>query len=373
MNVKVSIVKCENYNSALVEERVTRAIDLLGGITHFIKPESKVLVKPNILMAIAPESGVDTHPEVVRAVIKVLKRIHCQIFVGDGPSVWGSQIENIDRVYECSGIKTVCVQEGVNMVKFDKRRMRAKFPLTTWLDSCDYFVNTPKFKTHNLTLLTGAIKNLFGLVPGTYKTELHKNYFQINAFSKILVDIYQEAKPTLTIVDGITAMEGDGPGTSGKLRQLNLLLASSDCVALDSIMAVIMGIKPFDVLTTKEAYERGLGEADFDAISVMGEKIEQVIGQPFLLPSASKLRNKVLFPVIDLVKRFIKYYPFVKDNDCIKCTACINVCPRKIISMKNQRIIFDYSRCIACFCCQEVCPSAAIKVKKSILSKLIGL
>ncbi|MFH0790140.1 MAG: DUF362 domain-containing protein [Candidatus Omnitrophota bacterium] len=373
MNSKVSIVKCPCYDSSLVYEKTKEAIDLIGGIAHFIKPGSKVLVKPNILMAIAPEAGIDTHPEVVRAVIKVLKHINCEIFVGDGPSVWGRHIGNIDRVYECSGIKTVCEQEGVNLVQFDKRRMREKFPLTTWLDNCDYFVNVPKFKTHNLTLLTGAIKNLFGLVSGTYKTELHKNYFEINAFSKILVDIYQEAKPTLTIIDGITAMEGEGPGTSGKLRQLNLLLASSDCVALDSILAIIMGIKPVDVLTTKEAYQRGLGTADLNSISVVGEQLKQVIGRPFLLPSASKLKNKFLFPVITLIKRFIRYYPRVKDTDCIKCAACINACPNKIISMKNQRIVFDYSKCIACFCCQEVCPSAAIEVKRSILSKLIGL
>ena len=289
MSSRVSIAKCTSYDSGLVFEAAKKAIDLIGGISSFIKPGSRVLVKPNLLMAKEPEFGVDTHPEVVRAVIKVLKGINCRVFVGDGPSVWGSQIENVERVYDTSGITRICREEGVELVKFEKRRMRNKFPLTTWLDDCDHFVNLPKFKTHNLTLLTGAIKNLFGLIPGTFKTELHKNYFHIVDFSKILVDIYQEAKPSLTLIDGILAMEGDGPATGGKLRNLNLLLAGSDCVALDSVMALIMGIKPLDVLSTKEAATRGLGEADINSIIILGEKLEAVAGEPFVLPTNSLL------------------------------------------------------------------------------------
>jgi ferredoxin len=226
---------------------------------------------------------------------------------------------------------------------------------------------------HNLTLLTGAIKNLFGLVSGTFKIELHKNYFEKNEFSKIMVDIFQEAKPALTVIDGIIAMEGDGPSTGGKLRNLNLLLAGSDCVALDSVMALIMGVKPFDVLSTKEAASRGLGVADINHIRILGEKLEEVIGKPFLLPSTAITNKKVPRPVIKLAKKFIKYYPCVQRDNCVPCAACIDVCPNKAISMKDNRIVFDYSKCIACFCCLEACPASAIKIKKSLFAKLIGL
>jgi uncharacterized protein (DUF362 family)/NAD-dependent dihydropyrimidine dehydrogenase PreA subunit len=372
MNSKVSIIKCENYDPILVQEATKKAIDLIGGITSFIKPKSKVLVKPNLLMAKEPEFGITTHPEVVRAVVRLLKTINCQILLGDGPSVWGNYIENVDEVYEHTGIKKVCMEEDVALVNFDKRRMREKFPLTTWLDDCDYLVNIPKFKTHDFTILTGAIKNLFGLVSGTFKTELHKNYFQPNNFAKILVDIYQETKPALSIVDAISAMEGDGPGSSGKLRQENLLLASYDCVALDSILALIMGLKPFDILTTKEASKRGLGVADINSILVFGERLEQIIGNPFLLPTTS-IAKKASQPIIEVVKKFVKFYPYVKYDSCISCAACIQCCPNKVITMKNKRIVFDYPRCISCFCCQEACPASAIKIKKSILAKLIGL
>ncbi|MFC1674513.1 DUF362 domain-containing protein [Candidatus Omnitrophota bacterium] len=369
---KVSIVKCNDYQRRLVQSSVVRAIDLIGGISSFIRPQSRVLVKPNLLMAKGPDSGITTHPEVVRAVVRMLKGIDCQVIVGDGPSVWGNQIENVDEVYEFTGIKQVCLDEGVSLVKFDKRRWHKKFPLSTWLDHCDHVVNLPKFKTHDLTTLTGAIKNLFGVVTGSFKTELHKNYYKIEDFSGILVDIYEAVKPSLTLVDAVVAMEGDGPASAGKLRKPRLLLAGSDCVALDSILALIMGIRPTDIVSTKEAASRGLGVADLDSISVAGEKLEDAIGEPFLLPSTSMIK-KIPGPVIELAKKLIKFRPYVLRENCTKCRACIDACPNKCIQMKNELITFDYKNCISCFCCQEACPTAAIQVKKSIIAKIIGL
>ncbi|MDD5196249.1 MAG: DUF362 domain-containing protein [Candidatus Omnitrophica bacterium] len=373
MDAQVSIIKCADYTPKLVEVSVRKAIGLIGGIARFVKPGARVLVKPNMLMAKEPECGIDTHPEVVRQVIRVLKDINCHIFVGDSPNVWGGEIENVDEVYRRSGILKVCQEEKVALVKFDKRRMRQKFPLTTWLDHCDYLVSIPKFKTHGLTLLTGAVKNLFGLVTGTFKTELHKNYFQIEEFSKIMADIYAEARPALTIIDGIVAMEGDGPATGGKLRNLGLLLAGSDCVALDSVMAKIMGVKPFDVWSIREASQRGLGVADLAAIKILGERPEDLKVKPFLLPTSTFPVKKFPRLVINLVKRLIKYYPYSVRNNCTRCFACVKICPNKCISMRQEGIVFDYRKCIACFCCQEACPSAAIGIKKSLFAKIIGL
>lgn len=373
MSAKVSVVKCNSYEPAVVEQAIRKIIDLLGGITFFVKPNSSVLVKPNLLMSKQPEYGITTHPEVVRAVIHILKEINCKIVVGDGPSVWGQYIENVDEVYNITGIKKVCQQEDVLLVNFDKRRMRDKFPLTSALDECDYLISLPKFKTHEFTLITGAIKNLFGLVSGTYKTELHKNYFEPPEFAKILVDIYQETKPALTIIDGILAMEGDGPATAGKLRQLNLLLGASDCVALDTVMAKIMGIRDQDVLTTKEAAARGLGENQLSRIKIEGEDIDKLNIRPFILPVTTSKVTKLPEPIKKILKSLIKYYPYSLHLKCTHCGRCVQICPHQCISFKNKGICFDYKKCIACFCCQETCPEAAIGVKKSILAKLIGL
>lgn len=372
MSAKISVVKCNSYEPYLVERAVRKTVDLLGGITCFVKPSSRVLVKPNLLMSKGPEYAITTHPEVVRAVVHILKEINCRVIIGDGPSVWDQYIENVDEVYEITGIKKVAHDEGVELVNFDKRRMRDKFPLTAWLDECDYLINLPKFKTHGFTLITGGIKNLFGLVSGTYKTELHKNYFKPAEFVKILVDIYQEARPVLTIIDGILAMEGEGPGSSGRPRQLNLLLAGSDCVALDTVMAKIMGIRHQEVLSTSEAALRGLGEGDLSKIKVEGEDIDKLNIRPFILPQASKLNNLPgAFKI--MLKWLIKYYPYSLRLKCTRCGHCVNICPGKCITLSKKRIVFNYKQCIACFCCQEGCPSAAIGVKKSILAKLIGL
>ena len=372
MNAQVSIVKCDSYEPVLVEQAVRETINLLGGITRFVKPGSRVLVKPNLLMSKQPEYGITTHPEVVRAVIHVLKEINCKIIVGDGPGVWGKYAENVDEVYSVTGIKKVCQDEQVKLIHFDKRRMRDKFPLTVALDECDYLINLPKFKTHVFTLITGAIKNLFGLVAGTYKIELHKNCSNPSEFVKMLVDIFQEAKPALTIIDGILAMEGDGPATSGKIRKLNLLLGSSDCVAIDTVMAKIMGINKYEVLTSREAALRGLGENKIERIKIEGEDIDKLNIRPFILPQASKIGNLPNALKV-MLKSLIKYYPYSLRLKCTRCGHCVKVCPKNCIMLKKKGIVFNYKQCIACFCCQEACPAAAIAVKKSILAKLIGL
>jgi len=149
-------------------------------------------------------------------------------------------------------------------------------------------------------------------------------------------------------------------------------LAGSDCVALDSILALIMGLAPRDILTTKEAAGRGLGVADINSISISGERLENIIGEPFKLPTTS-LANRIPRPLIELAKKLIKYYPCAEYDNCIGCAVCIQACPNKVITMKDDRLIFDYSKCIACFCCQEACPNAAIKIKRNIWAKMVGL
>ncbi|MEW6008987.1 MAG: DUF362 domain-containing protein [Candidatus Omnitrophota bacterium] len=372
MQSKISIVKCTDYQPEVVFEALKKSLALLGGIANFVRPASSVLVKPNLLMAKEPQFGITTHPQIVRSVIKLLKEINCEIYVGDGPSVWGGQAENIDEVYERTGIREVCHQEDVKLIKFDKSRWRGKFSLTCWLDTCDYLVNVPKFKTHELTTLTGAIKNLFGLVYSAHKTQLHKDYFQIEDFARILVDIYKQTRPALTIIDAVSSMEGDGPATSGKLRNLGLLLAGADCLALDSCLAIIMGLSPLEIPTNKAAAAQGLGISDINSINILGARLEDIKQEAFQLPATS-IKRHLPKPVIELAKKLIKYYPCVERDNCTRCAICIASCPNKAISLKKKSIVFDYSKCIYCFCCQETCPKAAIKVRKSIAAKIIGL
>ena len=373
MTSTVALVKCNDYSSSFVEQSVREAVNLLGGIDKFIKPNSRVLIKPNLLTAKGPESGIVTHPEVVRAAIHLLKGVNAKIYVGDSPSPWYGDTRQIEKIWEISGIKKVAEQEKVELVRFNQSRWHGKFPLTTWLSRVDYLVSLPKFKTHNITILTGAIKNLFGLIPGLYKIELHKRFFSSKIFARMLVDLYEIVCPTLTIIDGVFALEGDGPGSKGEVRELGLIAAGNDCVSIDSILALIMGLKPEEILTTREAAKRNLGNARIEDIQLLGKQLSSFQGECFKLP-ATALQYRVSKPIAELVSRFIYFYPHIDSRLCSRCSACIKVCPQGVIKQRNDgEITIDYPGCISCFCCQEICPNAAISIKGSLIAKLLRL
>jgi len=372
MKSKISIVRCATYDYPEVEKALRRAVDLIGGISNFIKPGSKVLIKPNLLMAKGPDFAIDTHPEVVRAVIRLLKEVDAKIYVGDGASVWPGQSNEMKVVYEKSGIQKVADEEGVDLVKFVNRRWYGKVLLTTWFSECDYIISIPKLKTHNYTVITGAIKNLFGLVPDRYKLELHKQYCSVEKFGQMLIDIYETVRPSLSIIDGIVAMEGDGPGTSGILRNLGLVLAGADAIALDSVMARIMGIKPLDVPMLKEGHKRKLGNIHLEDIEIVGEPLKDVSGKPFKFPNSFNMKVPEVFQKF-LFKIVVRFYPSFDRKKCVMCLTCVKTCPNNAITVYNDRLVLDYSKCISCFCCQESCPHSAIKVKRGIITRLMRI
>lgn len=380
--LQVSIVKCKGYHPQELAEKIKESLRLIGGIEKFIRPGSKVLVKPNLLMAALPQAGITTHPEFVRQIVRILKGINCRILVGDGPSVFGSQIENIVKVYEETGIREMAQEEGAELVVFDKRYMpllpsgeQAYFPLACYVKDCDYILNVPKFKTHEYMVITGAVKNLFGFIPGTFKLECHKNFHQPERFAKMLLDVSATVNPALTIVDGIWGLEGNGPATSGRRRDIGLILAGSGPVALDTVIAAIINAKPENIYTIKEAMIRNLPGASLSNINISGESLKSAVMRNFKLPDISIPRailNNLPPFAATLLKRLLTFQPKIDTDICRLCQACVQNCPQKAMNNKNDRIEIDYSRCISCFCCREVCPYAAIEIKKSFLTRLLG-
>jgi len=371
MKTKISLVKCTNYNFAEVDQAVDKALSLLGGMENFIKPGSKVLIKPNILTDAVPEDCLTTHPAVVEAVIKALKKLNCEIFVGDSPGVIG-QIKRVEHIYEATGIKSACEKQGVNLVYFDSAVIKNKIPMADWVDRCDYFINIPKFKTHSLTVITAAIKNLYGLVLGMHKARLHRDHLGMEEFSRKIVDIFQLAKPTLNIVDGVTSIEGEGPGSAGTKFDSKFILIGQDAVAVDSVLAVMAGLKPLDIPTTKEAAMRGLGEAELFNIEILGEKLNEFIFKNFKLPKMSRI-NKMPRPLLEIAKKFVWYKMAIDRDACIACRRCIESCPVDTIYLKKGKAFIDTSRCILCSCCQEICPKKAVGVRKSPLLRMLGV
>jgi uncharacterized protein (DUF362 family)/NAD-dependent dihydropyrimidine dehydrogenase PreA subunit len=366
---EVSLVRCGSYNTADTEDAVRRSIELLGGIGKFIKPNEKVLIKPNLLTDAFPDKGITTHPEVVRAVIRAIKPVTQNIFCGDSPSVWGERLD-IEHVYETSGIRKVCEDEGVKIVYFTTPKLYRSYPLTNWLDQCDRLVSIPKFKTHGMTILTAGIKNLFGLVVGMNKMKIHYDHPRPQDLSRALVDLYEIRKPDLTILDGVIAMEGEGPGSGGILRPMNLIASSADALCLDIILSKIMGLLPSDIPTNKEAIQRGLAPSQASSIIVTGEGLKSFCVKDFKLPKSPSLDAAPKW-FVDLFKQFLKIKITINPRRCRACGLCIKGCPAQAMAIEDNRVRIDDEKCLRCLCCQEVCPQAAIGIKKSFLMGLM--
>ncbi|OGW93396.1 MAG: hypothetical protein A3K16_01615 [Omnitrophica bacterium RIFCSPLOWO2_01_FULL_45_24] len=363
---KVSIIRCPDYETANVFNAVKRAVDLIGGIDTFVKPGMKVLLKPNLLSARVPDDAVDTHPEVVRAVVRLVKGAGAVPCIGDSPGGYG---KNIDEVFEKSGIKRMAEEEGVELERFTASRFVNGTPIARQIFDSDRVISIPKLKTHSVTVLTAAIKNMFGAVVGLYKAQCHSRAPKEEDFCRIIAKVYSIARPHLTIVDGIIAMEGDGP-SSGAIRKMNLIMAGMDAVAIDSCLAKIMGVKPLDILVTKEAYEAKLGEADMSKIEVMGDDLDTFIAKDFKLPQTTPLK---FLPrsVMNGIASLIKFKPYIDIGICRRCNLCKIACPVSCIEIEKNYCRIDYKKCVRCLCCHEVCPYRAISIKRNILTKMV--
>lgn len=363
---KVALVKCDSYDTDRVFEAVKRCVDLLGGMGNFVKPGMKVLLKPNLLSARPPEDAVDTHPEVVRSVVRLVRGAGARPVIGDSPGGYG---KNIDEILEKSGMMGLSREEGVDLVKFTISKFVDGIPISRYVFDCDRIISIPKLKTHGITILTAAVKNMYGTVTGLYKAECHSAAPQEKDFAKIIAKVYSISKPHLTVLDGITAMEGDGPA-AGKARRMSLVMAGEDAVAIDSCLARIVGLDPLDVLVTKEAYEMGLGEADPSRIETVGEDMNNFVTGDFKLPQTTPLK---LIPksVAKLIASLIRFKPHIDASACRRCNLCKTTCPVSAIEIGKDSCRIDYKKCVRCLCCQEVCPYNAVTIKRNFLTRMV--
>lgn len=363
---KVAIVRCTTYETQQVFDAVKHAVDLVGGIEAFVKPGMKVLVKPNLLSARPPEDGVDTHPEVAGAVVRLVKGAGGIPLIGDSPGGFG---KNFDQVVEASGMKRMAQAEGAELVKFTSSKFVNGIPVSRYVFDSGCFISIPKLKTHSVTVLTAAIKNTFGTVVGLYKAACHSRAPKEEDFAKEIAKVHSAAKPHLTVLDGIVAMEGDGPA-SGDLRKMDIIMAGRDSVAIDSCIARIIGLKPEDILVTKEAHGLGLGEMDMSRIELVGDDINGFITPDFKLPQTTPLKF-IPKAVANGLATFIKFKPHINSDICTRCNLCKVSCPVNCITIEKEACKIDYKKCVRCMCCHEVCPYEAISIKRSILTKAI--
>jgi len=363
MKSSVSIVKCPNYDENKVLSGLRRSIDLIGGIQTFVKKGHHVLLKPNLLYGKSPEKAVTTHPAIVKGVIEIVREAGGVPFIGDSPS-----IGSLMKAAEKAGIKAVADEMKCPLVEFNrpvlppngKGKIFKQLEIDQTVLEADVIINLPKWKTHVQMLLTLGVKNLFGCIPGPRKALWHlKAGEDRKTFARILVDLYQVIQPSLTLLDGIVGMEGNGPN-SGRPIPLGLILASGDSLSLDQIVCDLLGISRKSLLTNRVAFEQGLGK---DKIDVVGERVEDVKISNFQFPTLSQMDWNLPEFLTKALKNAFTSRPVIEEEICKACDRCEEICPPKALARKGKDLFFDYEQCIHCFCCLEVCPEGAISIK----------
>lgn len=367
---KVVVIKCTDYAEQNIRSSIKRIFELLN-LSGSIKPHQKILLKPNLLTNLPPERGVTTHPSLIRAVAEQVKGLGAIPFLGDSPGGTGLNYETVLRTTGMKGI-------GIPVVSFEGKGMR-KFSnpggkidpiyISNVVLDFDMIINIPKLKTHELTLMTCGIKNMFGCVPGFHKVRYHMEAPNPDDFSESLVDLFERIVPAVTVIDAVVAMEGQGP-TNGKLRPLGLIIASKDTVAADAVCSKIMGFDNLEITMTRIAHERHLGEGMPGHIELAGDQLDTV--RKFERPSgAASLINRIPRSILCLIRPItdmIMVRPEIIKRKCVKCMACVNACPVKAIDEKSFNI--NKTKCIMCFCCRELCKYGAVKLKESTLWKI---
>ena len=343
------------------EPVIPKIVELLNLDTWYKGLSGKiVLIKPNLIGLFPPGRHATTHPLVVRAIATFFREAGAKVIVGDNCGVGGYGLNQ--KVAQVTGIIDAVsdayknIAMNTSLVSLGSKFVDSVVVSRDILEA-DVVINVPKMKTHSLTVVTGAVKNMFGIVAGAGKSRCHRLAPGVRDFSELLADIYSVRPPDLTIMDGIVSMEGDGP-TSGTPKQVGKILASTNAVALDAVMCRIMGLPPEEVHHIRHASQGGLGPIDTNSIEIVGEKPEEV---PFKLPMwikrfdfLGRLINRGFFGSVSRSK-------LVLDTKlCKKCKICIEGCPTKAMHMEEFPGINE-DKCIRCLCCLELCPESAWK------------
>lgn len=374
----VVIQECKKYSIEDMTTKINNGIEKLGGWDEYIKPGDSVLLKVNLIGPKSSESAAITHSEFVKALTRILKAKGCTVWIGDSSGGAIAGISPTAQSFKVAGHEKVSKEEGAIIKNFDregvfevepKGKYKEKMYIAKPVFDADVVINLPKLKTHSATIYTGAVKNVFGCIPGLRKAMYHKIAPDKEDFGEILTDIHKAAKFDLHIMDGIISMQGEGP-TAGSVYNANKILISKDPLALDTVAIKMLGMTVEDIPILSAARKRNLGKFVLDDIKIEGDYNYIPELKNYKLPKAyrsGKSRNsKSVIKVID----FFKTKPIINKKKCKECNICVESCPIKAIDINTKKI--DYNICIECMCCHELCMHKAVNLKKdNILADII--
>ena len=376
MRNRVWLAQCPDYGQSL-EEKIEKAFDALQ-VWDKIRPGMKVVLKPNLVMSSKPEQAIITHPAFTAAVGKCVQKAGGRVIIAESPGGPYTPAA-MKAMFRATGYRDMAEACGFTLYTDCKsrevtlpqaKRCRELSVVEPFLDR-DYLIDLPKLKTHSMVGFSGAVKNLFGTVPGLQKPELHCRFPEREPFSEMLCDLCHFLGPDLSLMDGIWAMEGNGP-TGGQRRDLHVIAGSESPWALDVAAASLVGLEPEKITMLREGHERGYGPLDLSELELVGDPMETLLAPDFLKAEASSTDfidrlPKFLRPA---AKKLATPYPRIDKKRCVGCGKCAESCPQHTISLREGKAVIRYQNCIRCFCCHEMCPKHVVQIKRLGLLRL---
>ncbi len=381
----VALNGCTEYDPDIIAEIIENQLSGAGVTAEMLRGK-KIVIKPNLVMNKKPDFSATTHPAVIAGAARALRSIGAgELLLAE--SSGGPYTESTIRLhYNGCGMKEMAQQENIilnyntasSVMQFSSGAACRSFNVIQPIYDADVIVNICKLKTHSLTKMSCGVKNLYGVIPGTEKVEMHARFSRIESFTGMLCDLAQmftENKTVITICDGICGMEGNGP-TGGTPREYGVLMTSLSPFALDLAAEYLLGFAG-TVPTVQASIKRELCPDDITKLIIIGDDYKKHITSDVVPPDTS--RRSILRDFPDLfggrLVRFLEPRPKINQKKCIGCGVCAASCPKRTISIrekdgKKQLKIQDKS-CIRCYCCQEMCPKNAVKIQKNLILRLV--
>ncbi len=383
---KVALIGCSSYEEREVRRSVEEVVEAVGGLSGVIRPGSTVLLKVNLLRAAPPEEAITTHPSVVAAVAGIVRDLGGRAVIADSP---GSGYRYNQRVM--SGVYLKCGMKQASQktdaqLNLDMEVKSVSHPagkLIKHLDvirpalDADVIINIPKAKTHSYMFFTGAVKNLFGIIPGLAKPGYHSKLNDAERFAQMLLDLVELVTPAINIMDAVVGMEGEGPA-SGSPRSIGLIMASTSAAALDVGLCRVIGRNPLAFPTVRASVERGWLSLGSDGIQWKGLDPQEAVIKDFQMPSTMFVEDG--FSRLSVLHRLARPFfrnmftvrPVIIEESCIGCGACQRSCPVEAVKVDSRSIArIDNNLCIRCYCCHEMCPERAVVLKRSVLNRIL--